>query len=115
MSIKSNLSSCPGAAAARVCHLLSLAFFFVFIGLTSCKKESAPPSVSTATVSTADLASQSTGAKFGAMMGGDLTTPQRIKALQMLNVNYVRTAIILRQFNGKADQVDRYMNQGFKV
>src|SRR5215813_9475748 len=107
MSIKSNFPSC--LAAARMCHLVTLTFFFIFIGLTACKKETASPSISTATVSTADLASQSTGAKFGAMIGGDITTDQRILGLQMLNVNYVRCAIILTQFNGKADLVDRYL------
>jgi hypothetical protein len=80
----------------------------------SCKKETSQVvnSNNLSTSSTENAVTQST--KFGSLVNG-VDGDTRITVSQKFGVGYVRDAVILDSYNGKAPLVDDYMNSGFKV
>lgn len=80
----------------------------------SCKKET------TQVVNSNNLSASSaqnavtTTTKFGSLVHG-VDGNTRIAVSQKMGVSYVRDAIMLDSYNGKAPLIDDYMNSGFKV
>lgn len=81
----------------------------------SCKKET----ISTeneradfAALSASDAVTQTT--KFGALVNGE-NGDDKITVSNKMGVAYVRDAIILESYNGKAPMLDKYQQEGFKI
>jgi hypothetical protein len=81
---------------------------------TGCKKESYPREVSTflSAVSSSNAVTEET--KFGILVNGE-TGDDKITVVNKTGTTYVRDAIILESYNGKAPMMDKYQSEGFKV
>ena len=80
----------------------------------SCKKETTQVvnSNNLSASNTDNAVTQST--KFGSLVNG-VDGDTRIAVSQKMGVSYVRDAVVLDSYNGKAPLIDDYMNSGFKV
>lgn len=90
---------------------------FIIAACTSCKKEvetvSEPQQQELSALSADDARTSSTN--FGALISGNTNIDDEIKVLQKLGVNYVRYAIILKNFHGEDKGYEKWVNAGFKV
>lgn len=112
MKIQSSRNGVGTLVPGRKCLPL---FIICFIAaFTSCKKESVTPEVqSSAAVSSENAVTSTT--KFGALISGNTNIDDEIKIMQKLGVQYVRYAIILKDFNGTDKGYEKWVNAGYKV
>lgn len=88
---------------------------FIIAACIGCKKEIITDSQhELLTAQSAEAAKIST-TNFGALISGNTNIDDEIKILQKLGVNYVRYAIILKDFNGVDKGYEKWVNAGFKV
>ena len=97
-------------------------FIFLLIGaFTSCKKDTVSVPGTTDDEATASLSAQASsdavtaGTNFGALLSGSTTIDDEIKVCEKLGVNYVRYAIILKDFTGIDKGYEKWVNAGYKV
>ena len=95
----------------------TISFFLVISyisAVVSCKKETTQVvnSNNLSASNTDNAVTQST--KFGSLVNG-VDGDTRIAVSQKMGVSYVRDAVVLDSYNGKAPLIDDYMNSGFKV
>jgi hypothetical protein len=83
--------------------------------VVSCKKETITSQNEQSSASVASASDAVTGTtKFGALINGE-EGEDKIKVCNEMGVVYVRDAIILESYNGKAPMMDKYQQEGFKV
>jgi hypothetical protein len=96
--------------------IISLMLIAACIGVMSCKKELMDNDSlnDVSSVNTLNASSKTFKTNFG-VLPNDLSLDDRVTVAHKLNVGYVRDAIVLKNFNGKSNVVDEYLDNGFKV
>ncbi|QEC69508.1 hypothetical protein FRZ67_20195 [Panacibacter ginsenosidivorans] len=96
----------------RTIHTL-LVFLWI-AAVVSCKKEAAPAINENTIASTLSSDDVVASTRFG-VLANSVEGDDRITVAQELGVSYVRDAVILQYYNGKAPMLDKYQSNGFKI
>lgn len=95
----------------------TVSFFLILICISaamSCKKETTAVQASNTVTATSSENAVTQQTNFGSLISG-VDGSIRIDVSTKMGVGYVRDAVMLDTYNGKAPLIDDYMSNGFKV